>query len=191
MNYSAIGTRAGLISNRDYRRVIRVLIAVLGLVTMLQGGSCTMPQRTYQPAQDTATLDDVSFLHYLATVPVVTVDEGMRAVLLHTDDSARLSTFEQRYEELRRRGAVKQAWRLETGQILDKGTLAHMLKCICDIPHSLDDVLASRTGVGDRRYALKTCIHEGIMPYGLAHEPVTGGGLISALTIAERYVSSQ
>ncbi len=191
MNVSAIGTGAALISNRNYRRVRWVVVAVLSLATMLQAGSCTRPQRTYQPAQDPATLDDVSFLHYLATVPVVTVDEGMRAVLLLAGDSARWSTFEQRYEELRRRGAVKKAWRIGPGQILDKGTLAYMLQCICDVPRSLNDELASKTGVGDRRYALKTCIHEGVMPYGLAHEPVTGGGLLSALTIVERYLSSQ
>jgi len=191
MNVSVTGTGAALMSTVHYGRIRQIAIAVLGLATTLQVGSCTRPQRTYQPAQDPATLDDLSFLHYLATVPVVTVDEGMRAVLLLTGDSARWSTFEQRYEELRRRGAVKEAWRLEPGQILDKGTLAYMLQCICDVPRSLDDMLASKTSVGDRRYALKTCIHEGVMPYGLAHEPVTGGGLLSALTIAERYLSSQ
>ncbi|UCC32570.1 MAG: hypothetical protein JSU86_09855 [Phycisphaerales bacterium] len=190
MNVSAIRTGAALTSTAHCRRVRQIVVAVLGLVTMLQGGSCAMPQRTYQPAQDPATLDDVSFLHYLATVPVVTVDEGMRAVLLLAGDGARWSTFDQRYEELRGRGAVKEAWRLEPGRILDKGALAHMLQVICDLPRSLDDVLASKTGVGDRRYALKTCIHEGVMPYGVAHERVTGGELLSALTNAEGYLAS-
>lgn len=190
MNVSAIRTRAAVVSIAHCRRARQTCIALLGLATTLQGGGCAMPQRTYQPAQDPATLDDVSFLHYLATVPVVTVAEGMRAVLLLAGDGARGSTFEQKYEELRGRGAVKEAWRLEPGQILDKGTLAHMLQVICDMPRSLDDVLASKTGVGDRRYALKTCIHEGVMPYGVAHERVTGGELLSALTNAEGYLGS-
>ncbi|GAF69285.1 unnamed protein product, partial [marine sediment metagenome] len=132
-----------------------------------------MPRRTFQPEQDEASLDDVSFLHYLATVPVVTVDEGMRAVLLLTGDSTQWPTFEKRYEELRGRGAVKAAWRLRSGRILDKGTLAYMLRTVCSGARSLNEILASKTGIGDRRYALKACVDEGVLPHGLAHEPVT------------------
>lgn len=149
-------------------------------------GGCAAPQRAFSPAQDPATLDDVSFLHYLATVPVVSVDEGMRAVLLLTDSPARHKTFEQRFQALHEHGAAKKAWKLAADQILDYGTLAFMLRVTGELPPSLNERLASVTGLGDRRYALKTCIYEGLLPHGLSGQPVTGGELLSALTEFER-----
>ena len=169
----------------------------LSCSTIVLLASCTLPQRSFQPAQDPAALDDVSFLHYLATVPVVTVDEGMRAVLLLVRDSnlapatSQWPTFDRRREALRRLGAVKAAWRLKPGRILDKGTLAYMLRTVCNVPRSLNEVLASVTGLGERRYALKTCIREGLLSQSLSHEPVIGGEILSALTNAERYLASK
>ncbi len=168
----------------------RLTVGLL-LCAVVSGAGCSMPQRAYQPDQDPTTLDDVSFLHYLATVPVVTVDEGMRAVLLLAVERGQWPTFERRYEELRRRGAVAAAWHLKANRLLNKGTLAHMLRTVCDLPRSLSEVAASRTGLGDRRYALKTCVHEGILAYGLPREPVTGGELLSSLTKAERFLESR
>lgn len=150
-----------------------------------------MPQRTFQPEHDPATLDDVSFLHYLATVPVVTVDEGLRAVLLLTDAKTGPTTFEQRYELLLQRGAVKSAWRLSADQVLDKGSLAYIVRITCELPRGLNELFASVTGLGDRRYALNVCIREELMPYAVPHEAVTGGELLSALTNAERYLASR
>lgn len=152
------------------------------------GAGCSMPRRTFQPEQDPTTLDDISFLHYLATVPVVTVDEGMQAVLLLTGEREKWPTFQRRYEELHGRGAIKTVWHLEAGRVLSKGTLAYMLRTVCDLPHSLSEVAASRCRLGDRRYALKTCADEGILSYGLPHEPVTGAALHSALIESERYM---
>ena len=83
-----------------------------------------MPQRAYQPDQDPTTLDDISFLHYLATVPVVNVDEGMQAILLLTGERGQWPTFDQAHEQLRRRGAVRTTWQLKSNQLLNKGTLA-------------------------------------------------------------------
>ena len=163
----------------------------LVVVAALVGTSCALPQRSFRPEREEASLDDVSFLHYLATLPVVTVDEGMRAVLLLTDDNVKRADFDDRFDELRRRGAVKTQWRLSSGRILDKGTLAYMLRAIYGGPRSVNELVASRTGLGDRRYALKACVARGLMPYGLAHEPVTGGELLSALTELECQMASR
>ena len=164
-----------------------VLVPLLLLVLAgFLNTACRAPQRTYQPEMDPNRLGDTVFLHYLASVPVVSVDEGIRAVLLLVaDDGHRLKSYETRYESLRDRGAIKPRWNLSPGQVLNKGTLAYMLRTVCHLPKSLNELLAARTGWGDRRNALKVCIHEGIMPYGLPHEPVKGGELLSALTAAE------
>ncbi len=155
-----------------------------GLSLALVAG-CAAPRRTFQPPHDPATLDDTAFVHYLATVPVASVDEGLRAVLMLTGPTSQWPTFEERRAELLRLGALRPEWELEANQILDKGTLAYMLRVLCRLPHGLSEVLAKATHLGSRRYALKTCIDEGMLPYATAEEPVTGAELLGALTKAE------
>ena len=149
---------------------------------------CVAPRREIAPPVDPSTLDDTAFLHYLATVPTVTVAEGVRAVGLLAGPTPQPATFEDQRSHLERLGAIKPAWRLQPHDTLDKGTLAYMLTAICKTPRSLTEAASAVTRLGDRRYALKTCIDEGLLPYGLAHDAVTGGELISALSKAERYL---
>jgi hypothetical protein len=153
--------------------------------------TCTAPRRTWVPLQDPTQLDDTGFLHYLATAPTVTMDEGARAVLLLIGPTDRWPTYEQRWAELERRGVVKAAWRRSPGDTLDKGTLAYMLRAVCDLPDSLNEWLAARTGLGDCRYALRTCVYHGLLSYGLPHDSVTGGELLSSLSAAESRVVTQ
>ncbi len=149
---------------------------------------CSLPVRTFKPEQDPAKLDDLRFVHYLASVPVVTVDEGLRGVLTLTGDGSRFRTFEKRLDELTSRGAIRAAWKLKPDQILDKGTLAYMLRTICKLPRGLNEWIARVTRLGERRYALKTCIYWKIMPAAVAQEPIRGGELVAALAEAERFI---
>lgn len=183
---------------RKHSRLATGLAAACTLQTVMLAGGChglrsgpVRAQRAFQPAQDPDTLSDVAFLHYLATVPVATVDEGMRAVLILAKDEQSSGTFEERFEALRQCGAVKPSWGLASRQLLDKGTLAHMLRGVCRLSLSLGEVLAFWTGLGDRRAALKTCIDAGLLPYGVWHEPVKGGELMSAITEAERHLAAR
>ncbi len=180
---------------RKQGRLATVPVAALVVQTTLLIGGChgvgttgVAALRAFEPVQSPDTLSDVAFLHYLATVPVATVDEGMRAMLFLVSDEESLRTFEERYEALRQREAVKRSWRLTRGQLLDKGTLAYMLRSVCGVSLSLGEVFAAWTGLGDRRAALKTCIDAGLLPYGVWNEPVKGGELLSAVAEAERYL---
>jgi hypothetical protein len=136
-------------------------------------------------------LDDVAFLHYLATVPVVTVDEGMRGLLLLRGEGAKPVTFNERHVAFCRLGVVKASWHLSPGQILDKGTLAYMLREVCGLRRGFNERLAGVVALGERRYALKACMDQGLMSYGLAREAVSGGDMLSALTNAEHYLASK
>ena len=166
-------------------------IATWGFASVALMAGCTQQRRSFHPSVDAAALNDISFVHYLATVPVVTVDEGLRAVLQLTDANARSMTYSERSVTLQRRGAIKASWHLEADRILDKGTLGYMLRIICSLPRGLTESLAETTGLGDRRYALKTCIDAGVLPYGVPHAPVTGGELLSALTAAETIIAAK
>ena len=141
-------------------------------VLLLLLAGCHGSNRFAAPRQDTAALSDMVFLHYLATAPTVTVEEGARAVSM--------------LSEKREAEFTKSQWGLAPDSVLDKGTLAYMLRCVCQLPRGVNEVvLVDGVGLGDRRYALQTCIYEGLMPYGRASDPITGGELLSALTSAE------
>ena len=124
-------------------------------------------------------------------MPVVTVAEGLRGVLLLTEDSSQLTTYEARYQSLEDRGAIRSAWKLQPNQVLDKGTLAHLLRVVCDLPRGLNERIAAHTGLADRRSALQTCVYEGLQAHAAAHDPVRGGELLSALTAAEKYLEKR
>jgi hypothetical protein len=177
--------RQSAIDNRQFAPVVVGVFLLMAPGLVLIG--CSAPHRTYQPPQDPSALDDTAFLHYLATVPTVTVAEGVRAVGLLLDPTPGPASFDDQRCRLKKVGALKPGWALAPEETLEKGTLAFMLSVVCKTPRSLNESAATLTNLGDRRYALKTCIDEGLLPYGLPHDPVTGGELLSALSRAERY----
>jgi hypothetical protein len=152
---------------------------------MLVVSGCTAPRRTYTPPVDPSSLDDATFLHYLAAAPTVTVAEGARGVLLLIGPTSNWPHEDDRTDRLRHLGAIRDEWAIEPDQTLDKGTLAYMLTVVVKTPPSVNESAAALTGLGDRRYALKTCIDVGLLPYGLPHDAVTGGELVSAIRKAE------
>jgi hypothetical protein len=172
--------------NTRIAKAVSLSALVHGVV--LAGFGCAQPRRSFVPEVDPATLSDVAFTHYLAQAPVVTVDEGQRAVLMlvGTNDAGR--TPDERRAALLRRGAIKPRWNLEPDQRLDFGTLAYMLRTVCEVPRGLNDVVSDWTGLGDRRAALRTCGFYELLPHRLPHEAVTGGELLSAITTAEAYL---
>ena len=189
-----VKTTLTVTGRREKRSAARArLHLLLGsfIATGLLAGGCALPKRTYQPSVDPARLDDVRFLHYLATVPAVTVDEGMRGVLMLGDTNVSSMTFSERSAALQRQGAIRSAWGLERDRLLDQGTLAHMLCAVCALPLSINQKLTTRIHLGERRYSLKACIDAGLMPYGLPHTPVSGGALLSSLTAAGRRIATQ
>lgn len=166
---------------------IRYSTLTVAVALLMLQVNCIAPRREIVPPVDPSTLDDTAYLHYLATAPTVSVAEGVRAVGLLAYPTQKLTTFEDQRSHLESVGALKSGWRLRPHDTLDKGTLAYMLTAICKTPRSLNETASAVTGLGDRRYALKTCIDEGLLPYGVAHDAVTGGELISAMTKSERY----
>jgi hypothetical protein len=152
---------------------------------------CATTKREFRLAADPNKLGDIEFTHYLATVPVASVDEGMRAVLLLDGETRKCRISDDRRAELVRRRAFRESWKLESDDCLDKGTLAYMLRVQCELPRGLNEYIFTPIRLGDRRYALKTCIHEQVLPYGRADETVTGGELLAAVSAASEYVESR
>jgi hypothetical protein len=129
----------------------------------------------------------VQFLHYLATTPTVTVDEGARAALLTAGPTEQWPTFEARVAELQRQGAIDEDWATEADETLSMGTLAYMLAVVCDVPAGVNMRVSEVTGIGRRRYALRACVDAGLLPYAIPDQPVRGGELVTAVNkCAER-----
>jgi len=165
-----------------------VLLAALSLMLACSVG-CGRPQRSWTPPVDPDSLSDAAFLHYLASAPTVTVEEGVRGVLLLRGQTDRWPTFAQRETELLRVGALKAEWKLSPSDTLDMGTLAFILRTLCGLPRSLGEEVAERTGLGKRRYALRTCFAAGLLPESNSTRPVRGGEFVAALAMAEEYVA--
>lgn len=157
----------------------------LALVCATPFGGCSLPRRNFEPPVEPNSLNDAQFLHYLATVPLVSVDEGARAVLMLVGDSTRWPAFEDRLAELDRRGGIRPAWKLEPEDMLDMGTLAMMLRSVVTMPGGANNALSSATGIGERRYALKSCMDAGVLPNSRPRGPVRGGELVAALAKVE------
>ena len=168
------------------RATVRLGLAVVVFMPLI---GCSLPKRQFVPERDPSRMSDDIFLHYLASVPVVTVDEGMRAFLLLRGPSSKWPGHNLRKGELLRIDAVELRWKLPPYQVLDKGTAAHMLRTICDLPTGVNEHIARVTHIGQRRYALRACVDAGLMPYGRATDPMTGGDLLAALTKADEYLA--
>lgn len=165
-----------------------IVASVIGIVL---GSGCATPKRRFQPTVQPNALPAHVFVHYLATVPVATVDEGCRAVLLLTADGEKAGSFPERRVVLQRLGAWHPSWSIEGDRVLDQGTLAYMLRVLCAMPHGLSETLLGGWGASAKRYALRTCTHEGVLPQGQPHQPVSGGMLQSAINRAEIYISNR
>lgn len=147
--------------------------------------------RQFQPPVNPNTLDETQFLHYLAGVPVVTYDETCRAVVMLLEPENQMSEHAQRESYLLERKMVQGAWDIQPEQIVDMGTLAYMLTRACAIPPSASSVVLGSWGLGDRRYAHRQAVSEGLLDYAPVYKPVAGGDLVMALARADDYLAKQ
>lgn len=163
------------------------LMSAMAVVTLLPVGCVVQP--TYEPAQEHGKLGEVEFIHYVASQPVLTFDEGCRAVLIVADGKETYDDFDSRFAELESRGYVRAYWGLKPDSMLDRSTLAYMIFQMCDLPHGVGTFLTQYVHPSDRRYALREVVHHRIMNYGATYEVLTGDEVLGALAGAEDYLA--
>jgi hypothetical protein len=166
-------------------------MAIALAATLVWAGGCAAPKRTFQPTQDHNALNEIAFVHYLSTLPTVSMDEAYHAMLLLADEADSGRTFEDREALLVGRGVVRESWGLAADDTLDQGTLAYMLMKICKLPGGLNDLMLGSWGLGDRRYALRTVVWHELIPYDVPYHAVTGGELLTAITKATEYLERE
>lgn len=169
--------------------MVRRIAAFVLLGMCVVATSCSQT-RSYEPPVDPNTLDETQYVHYLARVPLVTFEEGCRAMVILMEGQDRYASHEEREAFLVSAGAVRESWKLTPEQTLDTGTLAYMLAAACDVPPTAGTALLGSWGLGDRRYALRQVVDEGLLTYAPDYKPVAGGDLVMALAHAEDYMTN-
>lgn len=156
------------------------------LVALLAGG-CAAP-RTGESSMNPDELSDVEFQAYLAEVPLISVAESFRAMLILADGADATKSFDERRTALESRGIVRSEWNLQPGNVLDRGTLAYMVLRICQIRGGVNMVLFGSWGLGDRRYALRELVYRDMITDGADYEFVRGGEMVAVMTKADKYM---
>lgn len=167
------------------------LSRVFGIVLATACLAGCAPRVAVTPAMDHNQLDSLALLHYMAGQPAVTNDEACRAVLVLVDGTETPGTFDTRRQALESRGIVRAEWGLQANDAVDRGTLAYMIFKGCGVRHGMNTWLSQGSGLGDRRYALRRCTQEDIMPYGLPYQIPTGGEVVRALARADDYLAKK
>ncbi len=109
--------------------------------------------------------------------------DACRAVLSLVQDEHTDADFEAVRKDLEARGIVEAGWDLRADSPLDRGTLAFMLCRALGIRGGLTMAVFGTS----RRYALRECVHLGLLPGGTAGQYVSGRELIDALGNADLY----
>jgi len=165
-------------------------LVLAGLLVTAAVGGCSRPRKT-SPSVDPSTLDDMAFQAYLADVPLVTVDEACRAMLILADGKDATKDWTERSEELLKRGWIRSGWRLQPDFVADRGTVAYMICRICRIHGGVNRILFGSWGLGDRRYAYRELVYRQIMPEGSEWGGLTGGQMVSLIGKVDRLMESK
>jgi hypothetical protein len=137
---------------------------------------------------DPDRLSDLEFQALLADLPLVTVAEAYRAMLILADGEDTCKSFEERHEKLVSRGIVRPEWNLQSEHVIDKGSLAYMVCRICDIRGGINMRVFGAMGVGDRRYALRELIYLDMIQDAVTYQYMTGGELVALMGRADEYM---
>ena len=163
-----------------------VTAGLVGATLLVTGCTITAPPPSIEPG----TLDDVTFLSYLADRPMVSVDEAYRAVLILADGQDDAQSFAERQDKLVARGVVRTAWGLKPSQAIDKGAVAYMVMRTCQVRGGLNCRAFGSWGLGDRRYAFRELMYQELLPgdAGTDYQVISGGEFVGLLHKADEHM---
>ena len=159
------------------------LFAHAVILLLAAGCAVTRPQ----PGINPGVLDRDSFLSWLADQPLVSAAEAYRAMLIAASDQDPGSDFQKNEQEVFRRDIARPEWKLKPDQAVDKATVAFMVAQVAKVRGGINlNVLGRALHLGDRRYAYRQLVYEGLpQNSGTPYMVLTGGEFVSFLTWAD------
>jgi len=155
------------------------------------GCAAPRPPETALSGVDPDTLSDSAFQVYLNRVPLVTVGEAYRAMLILADGKDGRDSFEARRQELESRDIVRSAWGLQREDVIDTASVSYMVCKICEMPGGINQVLFGSWGFGDRRSAMRELMFRGMIDDSFEYEYVTGSGLFALMRNADAHMKKK
>lgn len=177
-------------SDKSGRRKSRHVASVGVLCAVVSVVGCAHPRKTVLET-DPSTLDDVTFQAYIADLPVLTVDEACRAVLILYDGQDPSKNWQQRRERALERGLIRKTWRLSPEDVVDRGTVAYMICRTCRIRGGINAMVFGAVGIGDRRYAHRELVYLGLLSQGSVRQAMTGAQMVSLLGKADELMEKK
>jgi hypothetical protein len=171
-------------------RSARNRASVSAMACLLLCYGCTGPRST-PPDIDPNTLDDDGFQAWLGDVPLVTVDEAYRAMLILADGEDTSKSFDERRGKLESRKIARSAWNLEPANVIDTGSVAYMVTKICRISGGVNNYLFGSWGLGDRRYALRELVYLQMIDDSVDYQYLTGSALIALMAKADELMEKK
>ena len=132
--------------------------------------------------------DELDFIDCMVRQAKCTVADAVRAVCMLEAGEDIGKNYRERYEYLKERGIVRDAWHLKPDQWIDRGTLAYMLLKAAHIKGGINMFLFASWGLGDRRYAYREMLYRDLMEEGVSYNYVSGPELITAIGNVDRYM---
>jgi len=151
---------------------------------------CTQP-RAWQPEFDPNDLSDVGFQAYLAEVPLVTVSEAYRAMVILAEGEDPAADFAERERILLDRGIARAAWDLRPEDVIDTGAVAFMVCRIAEIRGGVNMHVFASWGPGDRRYALRELVYRRMIDDSVDYQYISGASLTGLMSKADALMAEK
>jgi len=167
-------------------RLLRSLAFATALALPILATGCAASRP--RPVVDPASLDTDTFLAWLADQPMVGAAEAYRAGIIlatGTDPGYDWQKLQQQAYQL---NLARPEWNLTADTAIDKGTAAFIICQACKVRGGINLNLFGRTlHLGDRRYAWRELIYEGLVRDGSPYHVVTGGEFVALLAKADEW----
>lgn len=161
----------------------QALAGMLILVTMA-GCAATRPA----PQIDPAGLDSDAFLAWLADQPMVGAAEAYRAMLLLATQEDPGYDWDVLQREAFARRIARPEWKLGPDTAIDKATASYMAAQVLSLPGGINLNLFGRAlHLGDRRYAFREVVREGLLHESYPYEVITGGEFVALISRADAW----
>jgi len=172
-----------------YTKWLIPLAALIFVGCASQHATVTTQPVATQPARvDCQTVDPMDFLDCMVRKTKCTVADACRAVCLLAAGEDVGKNYDDRYQYLVDHGMIRENWKLQPDQWIDRGTLAYMFLQAAKMKGGVNMHIFGSWGLGDRRYAYREMLYYDLMQAGVDYCYVSGPELVTAMGKVDNFI---